>query len=148
MALIVTACAGSFFRARSPRLELHIVTAKKELIARMESQMRISTLLLGAIGSIALIVGAIGIMDIMLVSVAERRRDIQSQFLIESVLLTVAGGLAATWTICRFTGWEFLISGISVASGIGAAAAVGLFFGFQPAYQAARLDPIAGLQGE
>ena len=167
LALIVTACAGSFFRARSPRLELHIVTAK-ELIARMESQMRIFTLLLGAIGSIALIVGGIGIMNIMLVSVAERRReiaircalgarrrDIQSQFLIESVLLTVAGGvlgialgLAATWTICRFTGWEFLVSGMSVASGLATATAAGLFFGFQPARQASRLDPIAGLQGE
>ncbi len=157
----------SFFRKRSPDLELDIVTAK-ELIARMEAQMGIFTLLLGAVGSISLIVGGIGIMNIMLVSVAERRaeiairralgarqRDIRGQFLIESVLLTTAGGvlgillgLAATWTICRFTGWEFLISGLSVASGLGTAAAAGLFFGFQPAYQASRLDPIAGLQGK
>ena len=116
----------------------------------------------------SLIVGGIGIMNIMLVSVAERRaeiairralgarqRDIRSQFLIESVILTITGGilgialgLAATWTICRFTGWDFLISGLSVASGLGTAAAVGLFFGFQPAHQASRLDPIAGLQGK
>ena len=121
-----------------------------------------------AVGSISLVVGGIGIMNIMLVSVAERRReiairralgarrrDIQSQFLIESVILTLAGGLlgillglVATWAICRFTGWEFLISGMSVASGLGTAAAAGLFFGFQPARQAARLDPIAGLQAE
>ncbi|MYH69829.1 MAG: FtsX-like permease family protein [Gammaproteobacteria bacterium] len=157
----------SFFRSRSPHLALHIVTAQ-ELIARMEAQMRIMTLLLGAVGSIALIVGGIGIMNIMLVSVAERRqeiairralgarrRDIQSQFLIESILLTVAGGLlgialslAATWMICRFTGWEFLISGLSVVSGLGTATAVGLFFGLQPAHQASRLDPIAGLQAK
>ena len=157
----------SFFRRRSPDLDLDIVTAK-ELIARMEAQMGIFTLLLGAVGSISLIVGGIGIMNIMLVSVAERRaeiairralgarqRDIRSQFLIESVILTVAGGvlgvllgLAATWTICRFTGWEFLISELSVASGLGTAATVGLFFGFQPAHQASRLDPIAGLQGK
>ena len=157
----------SFFRKRSPDLGLDIVTAK-ELIAQMEAQMGIFTLLLGAVGSISLIVGGIGIMNIMLVSVAERRaeiairralgarqRDIRSQFLIESVILTVAGGLlgvllglAATWTICRFTGWEFLISELSVASGLGTAAAVGLFFGFQPAHQASRLDPIAGLQGK
>ena len=157
----------AFFRGRAPALELDIIAAK-DLIARMEAQMRNYTLLLGAVGSIALIVGGIGIMNIMLVSVAERRReiairralgarrrDIQSQFLIESVILTTAGGvlgvvlgLAATWAICRFTGWEFLVSGVSVASGLGTATAVGLFFGFQPARQASRLDPIAGLQGE
>ena len=157
----------AFFRRRAPDLELDIVTAR-ELIARMESQMRLLTLLLAAVGSIALIVGGIGIMNIMLVSVTERRReiairralgarrrDIRSQFLIESVLLTMTGGvlgvvlgLLATWTICRFTGWEFLISELSVASGLGTATVVGLFFGFQPAHQASRLDPIAGLQGE
>ena len=157
----------SFFRGRTPDLELEIIAAK-DLIARMEAQMRNYTLLLGAVGSIALIVGGIGIMNIMLVSVAERRReiairraigarrrDIQSQFLIESVILTTAGGmlgvalgLATTWTICRFTGWAFLVSGTSVASGLATATAAGLFFGFQPARQASRLDPIAGLQGE
>ncbi len=157
----------SWFRGRSPDLQLDIITAK-ELIAQMEAQMQTFALLLGSVGSISLVVGGIGIMNIMLVSVAERRReiairralgarrrDIQSQFLIESVILTLAGGLlgillglAATWAICRFTGWEFLISGISVASGLGTAAAAGLFFGFQPARQAARLDPIAGLQAE
>ncbi len=157
----------SWFRGRSPDLQLDIITAK-ELIAQMEAQMQTFALLLGSVGSISLVVGGIGIMNIMLVSVAERRReiairralgarrrDIQSQFLIESVILTLAGGLlgillglAATWAICRFTGWEFLISGMSVASGLGTAAAAGLFFGFQPARQAARLDPIAGLQAE
>ena len=157
----------SFFRSRTPDLELEIIAAK-DLIARMEAQMRNYTLLLGAVGSIALIVGGIGIMNIMLVSVAERRReiairraigarrrDIQSQFLIESVILTTAGGmlgvalgLATTWAICRFTGWAFLVSGTSVASGLATATAAGLFFGFQPARQASRLDPIAGLQGE
>ena len=157
----------SFFQGRTPGLELDVITAK-ELIARLEAQMGIFTLLLGAVGSISLVVGGIGIMNIMLVSVAERRReiairralgarrrDIQSQFLIESVILTMAGGalgillgLAATWAICRFSGWEFLVSGVSVTSGFGTAAATGLFFGFQPARQASRLDPIAGLQGE
>ncbi|MCY4317900.1 MAG: ABC transporter permease [Alphaproteobacteria bacterium] len=156
----------SYFQSRAPGLKLGIITAK-ELIARMEAQMGIFTLLLGAVGSISLIVGGIGVMNIMLVSVAERRReiairralgakrrDIQSQFLIESLILTMAGGvlgvvvgLAATWGICYFTAWEFLISGISVASGLGTAAATGLFFGFQPAHRASRLDPIAGLQG-
>ncbi|MCY4301676.1 MAG: ABC transporter permease [Aestuariivita sp.] len=157
---------SNYLRTRSPKLQLDIVTAK-ELIAQMERQMGIFTLLLGGVGSISLVVGGIGVMNIMLVSVAERRveiairralgaqqSDIRSQFLIESIILTSAGGilgvalgLAATYAISQFTGWEFLISWISVASGLGTAAAVGLFFGFQPAYQASKLDPIAGLQG-
>ncbi|MYH59073.1 MAG: FtsX-like permease family protein [Boseongicola sp. SB0675_bin_26] len=156
----------SFFGGVSPDLDLDVITAR-ELIAQMEAQMETFTLLLGAVGSISLVVGGIGIMNIMLVSVAERRteiairralgarrRDIRSQFLIESVILTMTGGalgvllgLGATWTVCRFTGWAFLISWVSVASGLGTAAAVGLFFGLQPAHQASRLDPIAGLQG-
>ncbi len=157
----------SFFHRQSPSLEIEIVAAR-QLIARMEAQMGIFTLLLGAVGSISLIVGGIGIMNIMLVSVSERRReiavrralgarhrDIQSQFLVESLILTMAGGLlgilsglTVTWAICEFTGWRFLISGSSVASGLITAAATGLFFGFQPAYRASRLDPIAGLQGD
>ena len=175
-AIIVRARAGihhetaaahirSFFRSRDPHLALDVVSAK-ELIAQMEAQMQIMTLLLAAVGSIALIVGGIGIMNIMLVSVAERRReigvrralgarrgDIRSQFLIESVMLTMAGGSlgmilgsAATYALCQFTGWAFSISAMSLASGIGTASAVGVFFGFQPAHQASRLDPIAALK--
>ncbi len=156
----------SFFRIRSPELELDVVTAR-QLIEQVETQMEVFTLLLGSVGSISLIVGGIGIMNIMLVSVAERRSeiavrralgarrwDIRGQFLIESVILTSVGGvlgitlgLVATWAITRFTGWDFLISGISVASGLTTAVAVGLFFGFQPAHHAAQMDPIAGLQG-
>ena len=92
-------------------------------------------------GSVSLIVGGIGIMNIVLVFVAERRaeisirralgarrRDIQSQFLIEAVIPTVTGGMlgmAATWTTCRFAGRDFPISSLSVASGLGTAAAAG-----------------------
>ncbi len=154
--------ARSYFESHVSDLE---IVAAEELIAQMETQMGIFTLLLGAVGSISLIVGGIGIMNIMLVSVAERRReiairralgarrrDIQSQFLIESVILTLFGvvlGLVATWVAARFLlGWAFMVSGASVASGLATAIAAGLFFGFQPARQAARLDPIAGLQSE
>ncbi len=144
------------------------VRSARQLIAQMENQLGLMTLLLGAVGSISLIVGGIGVMNIMLISVAERRReigvrralgasrgDIQRQFLTESVILTVAGGIAgtafgtvATWGICRFTEWEFFVSELSIAVGLGVSSAVGIFFGYQPAYQASRLDPIVALQGE
>ena len=144
------------------------VKSARQLIAQMENQLGLMTLLLGAVGSISLIVGGIGVMNIMLISVAERRReigvrralgasrgDIQRQFLTESVILTVAGGIAgtafgtlATWGICRFTEWEFFVSELSVLIGLGVSSVVGIFFGYQPAYQASRLDPIVALQGE
>ncbi len=154
-----------YFRGRDPDLVVDVVSAK-QLIQQMESQQQLFTLLLAAIGSISLVVGGIGIMNIMLVSVTERRReiairralgarrgDIQSQFLIESVILTITGGvlgvvfgMIATYVACQFTGWDFHVSWLSVIIGFGTATLAGLFFGFQPAWQAARLDPIAGLQ--
>ena len=144
------------------------VKSAKQLIAQMESQLGLMTLLLGAVGSISLIVGGIGVMNIMLISVAERRReigvrralgasrgDIQRQFLMESVILTVAGGImgtafgtVATLGICRFTEWAFFVSELSIVVGLGVSSVVGIFFGYQPAYQASRLDPIVALQGE
>ena len=163
----VTESIETYFRGRSPNISLDIITAK-ELIAQMEAQAEIYTLLLASIGSISLIVGGIGIMNIMLVSVVERRReigirralgarrrDIQVQFLVESILQTVTGGamgvllgMAVTYAICRFTGWDFSISMISIISGVGSAIMMGLVFGIQPANQAARLDPIIALQTE
>ena len=157
----------AWFRKRRPELQLEVSSAK-QLIAQMETQLAVMTLLLGAIGSISLIVGGIGVMNVMLISVTERRReigvrralganrgDIRRQFLIESVILTLAGGLVglaagsgATWGICNCTKWEFFISGLSIAVGLGVSSAVGLFFGLQPAHQASRLDPIVALQGE
>ena len=156
----------SYFSERVRGLVVE-VTSAEQLIEQMKSQVGLMALLLGAVGSISLIVGGIGIMNIMLISVAERRReigirralgasrrDIQFQFLIEAFLLTVSGGIAglllgvgATYGICQFTDWEFFVSPISGIAGIGVSTIVGLFFGFQPAYQAAHLDPIAALQG-
>ena len=157
----------TWFRERQPELKLEVKSAK-QLIQQMESQLGVMTLLLAVVGSISLVVGGIGVMNVMLISVTERRReigvrralgasrsDIRRQFLIESVLLTLAGGVVglaagsgATWGICNYTDWDFFISALSVAVGLGVSSAAGLFFGLQPAYQASRLDPIVALQGE
>lgn len=156
----------AFFAERTHGLAVDVVSAE-QLIERMESQLGLMTLLLGAVGSISLVVGGIGVMNVMLISVAERRReigvrralgasraDIQLQFLIEALILTLAGGIAGivvgtavTYGICRITGWEFFISPLSLLSGIGVSCAVGVFFGFQPAHRASRLDPIVALRG-
>ncbi|MCY3802867.1 MAG: ABC transporter permease [Gammaproteobacteria bacterium] len=157
----------SWFHKRAPTLEIE-TTSAQQLIAQMESHMKLMTLLLAAIGSISLIVGGIGVMNIMLVAVSERRReigirralgarrkDIQSQFLIESVTLTVVGGIlgivlgsTSTWIICLFADWNFFISTTACISGIAVSSVVGVFFGFQPAYKAARLDPVICLQAQ
>ena len=159
---------AAWLRQRVDETVAFDVKSARQLIAQMESQLGLMTLLLGAVGSISLLVGGIGVMNIMLISVAERRReigvrralgasrgDIQRQFLAESVILTVAGGVAgtglgilATWVICRFTEWTFFVSDLSIMVGLGVSSAVGIFFGFQPARQASRLDPIVALQGE
>ena len=142
------------------------VESAKELIKQMQKQAQLFTLLLGAVGSISLIVGGIGVMNVMLVSVTERRReigirralgarrrDIQSQFLIEAVILSLVGGalgigvgVGASWGLCTYTGWTFLVSPMTMVLGVGVASGVGIFFGLYPAYQASRLDPIAALR--
>jgi putative ABC transport system permease protein len=121
-----------------------------------------------ALGGIALLVGGIGIMNMMLVSVRERTREIgirksvgadpwkvQAQFLIEATVLSMFGGaagvlagIAATRVTSAVAGWETLLSPRSLVWAFSVAVAVGLFFGFYPARRAARLDPIAALRYE
>ena len=157
----------AYFAERARGLELEIVSAE-QLIEQMESQLGLMTLLLAAIGSISLLAGGIGVMNIMLISVNQQRReigvrralganrgDIQRQFLIEALILTLGGGLAgvivgtgAAYGVSQMYEWEFFVSLASIVAGVGVSTAVGLFFGFQPAYQASRLDPIIALQGE
>ncbi len=127
---------------------------------------RVMSLLLGAIASVSLLVGGIGIMNIMLVSVTERtreigirmaigarERDILLQFLLEAIIISVVGcliglllGIGGALLAQQLTGTMVIISGSSVLVAFGVAATVGIFFGFYPARKAARLDPIEALR--
>jgi putative ABC transport system permease protein len=144
------------------------VRNQQEIAETATATSRVMALLLGAIASVSLVVGGIGIMNIMLVSVTERTReigvrlavgahgrDILTQFLIEAVTLSSIGGLigialglATSQLLSAIAHWPTLISLGSIVVAFFFSAAVGIFFGFYPARQAASLDPIEALRYE
>ena len=144
------------------------VGTQEVLIRQLEEQMRLYSLLLGLIGSISLLVGGIGIMNMMLVAVNEKRKeigirralgarqlDIQLQFLCESSFLSLIGsfigialGMGAARVAAKYASLQAHFSWFAVLVGIGTAIVVGVFFGFYPARKASRLDPVLALRGD
>ena len=139
-----------------------------QLMQAAEQSTKIMTLLLGAIASVSLLVGGIGIMNIMLVSITERTReigirmaigaktwDIRFQFLMEAVIMSLIGGtagiaigVAGSAAVSKIAGWPTVVSPFSIFLAFGFSGAVGIFFGFYPAWKASLLNPIDALRYE
>jgi putative ABC transport system permease protein len=163
----VIAQITQIINSTAPKLTVFPRSAK-QIIAGMESQGRIFTLLLAVIGSISLLVGGIGVMNVMLVSVSERKKEIgirkavgaknseiQALFLVESVVLSLVGGslgvclgLLFTAIVAYFSDWSFVIYFMPPLAGFVVSLITGVFFGFYPARRASKLEPVVSLRSD
>lgn len=144
------------------------IQAAEQLLGQIKEQAEMQTMLLGLISSISLLVGGVGIMNVMLTSVIDRRReigilraigarqrDIRRLFLTEAVILSMIGGIIgaglgilSSYIVCSYNGWQFFVAETAVWLGVGVSSMVGIFFGFYPAHKAAKLDPITALRSD
>jgi putative ABC transport system permease protein len=164
----ITSILRDRHRIRSGQDDDFMVRNLADVAQLADQSSRVMTMLLASIAGVSLIVGGIGIMNIMLVSVTERTReigvrmaigateeDVQHQFLIEAVVLSLMGGAAGIFfgvgsslIISKLLGWAVLVSPLAIVAAVIFSAGVGVFFGFYPARKAARLDPIEALRFE
>jgi len=164
----ITALLRDRHRIRPGQDDDFMVRNLADIAQLADQSSRVMTMLLASIAGVSLIVGGIGIMNIMLVSVTERTReigvrmaigateeDVQRQFLIEAVVLSLMGGAAGIFfgvcsslIISKLLGWAVLVSPLAIVAAVIFSAGVGVFFGFYPARKAARLDPIEALRFE
>lgn len=150
-----------------PAISIQVISAQN-MIQALNQQKQVHSQMLAAIGGISLLVGGIGVMNVMLMNVLERRReiglraaigatpgDIQAMFVSEAAILTLLGGLTGTlvgilasYIFAKSSEWEFELAYYVLLLGPGIAVAVGLVFGLHPAMTASRLDPIDALRAE
>jgi len=162
------AVESALYKAFNENEDCYNVFSMDSLLDTMDSMMSMMTYMLTGIASIALLVGGIGIMNMMLVSVTERTKEIglrkamgatperiQVQFLLESIVLSLIGGLIGvalglliSFAAASLLGTDFVISSSAVGLGVGFSAAVGIVFGWAPARKASRLNPIDALRSE